>query len=343
MTSFGARATAYRASVPDDAEIRAYHAQWNTPPHVVDGFVRRATGGGVEVAERWFEGHGNEVYMVRTAGGHDVVVRICHRPGRAFDRELWPIEAARRVGIPVAEILLVDHGTDDNGDPVSFSVQRRLPGVSMWRCCDDLPVDVVEGLTGQAGELLAQLHAVDAPNDGPIAPDGTPGGPEMQGPEADDNLRKLRLNVAYAAEHGIGAREAETAMELISRFAVVLERPFPPKLIHGDWRITNLLVVDSAISGVVDWEGGGGGDPSKDFPEWDVWSDDGPTRSELLFDGYRAAGGRVDDDLQVRRICRRAASYIGAIAATVSMGRLDEAFLWVDRMRPTLMELLAFD
>ena len=141
--------------------------------------------------------------MVRTTDGHDVVVRVCHRPGCGFDRERWPIEAARRVGIPVAEILLVEHGVDDRGEPISLSVQRRLPGSSMWRRCDDLPDDVVELLTRQAGELLARLHAIDAPNDGPIAPDGTPGGPEMEGPENYDNLAEtaVECRVGGGARH----------------------------------------------------------------------------------------------------------------------------------------------
>src|SRR5207344_1274049 len=83
-----------------------------------------------------------------------------------------------------------------------------------------------------------------------------------------------------------------------------LNRPSPverPALVHGDFRLGNLIVDDDGLAAVIDWELCHAGDPAEDIGwlcirSWRFGNDDRPVAglgapAELL-DAYAAAGGR---------------------------------------------------
>jgi len=53
--------------------------------------------------------------------------------------------------------------------------------------------------------------------------------------------------------------------ELLRRLIEDRPAPAPSTLIHGDFTLDNTLVADGRITGVIDWAGGGAGDPRYDL------------------------------------------------------------------------------
>ena len=305
---------------PPEEDIAAYQAGWNVPGAALEAVVRKATGASVGRAERILEGHGNEVHGVTTADGQEVIVRVAWRPGLAFERERWPAEAARQAGVPVPEILLIEH-TELDGHAVSFEVQRRAPGVSLYRLGPSLSDGDLARLIEGAGRLLAAVHSVRTAGRGPIGPGGQVD-PSLAG-HHEDSIHGMAERTAFLLDLGVEPALVEGAASVVASSAALLEQS-PLCLVHGDWRITNVLTDGTSITGVVDWEGARGGDPAFDLAgSWDVWSNRGSAPSEALGVGYREAGGSMDEGFDRRLLVYRIAEQHDAVSHFIATGRPD--------------------
>lgn len=306
------------AAAPGE-DIAAYQADWNLPPGVLAGVVRRATGAGLASQERILDGHSCEVHGVLTEDGRALIVRVAWRPGPIFEREAWPIAAARRVGLPTPEVLLTEH-TNLEGQAVSFNVQQRLPGLLIHRLRRRLSDADLETLTRQAGGYLAALHAISIPGPGPIGPTGRLD-PSLA-TDRDDIIEGLAERSGYLIERGIDRVLVEGAAGVVMDHVELL-RGAPVRLIHGDWSLANLLSDGRSITGVVDWEGARGGDPTCDLTSWDQWHDSGPTATRILLEAYEEAGGVLDDCFPQRRLVRRIADLHHAAVHFIATERPD--------------------
>lgn len=83
-----------------DDWLQSRHNQWNTPPHLINEYVRKATGSTIALSSRVMLGIDNEVYDVTTANNHHIIVRISHKDDPRFEAERWAMNAARHVGVP---------------------------------------------------------------------------------------------------------------------------------------------------------------------------------------------------------------------------------------------------
>lgn len=298
-------------------DIAAWQANWNVPKETLDEVVRCATGSGPRSNERILEGHENEVHDVVTRDGQRVIVRVAWRPGRAFERERWPMEAARRVGIPVPEILLIEHTTLDDV-AVSFNVQQWMPGLPIHRLRSRATDDELSRLTREAGRLLASLHTIEPSGRGPIGPDGAVDLTLADDRTAGDDLIE---RTAWLVGNGVDRVMAEQALAVVMGNASLLDAA-PVRLTHGDWTVANLLAEGDSITAVVDW-GGGGGDPASEFKGWDFWSNYGPTALHILLAGYIDGGGTVDEDFERRRLLHRIANMQDAMSHFIGTSRPD--------------------
>jgi aminoglycoside phosphotransferase (APT) family kinase protein len=148
-------------------------------------------------------------------------------------------------------------------------------------------------LTGQLGTILARIHAIDPEAHG-LA--------ELGGAGADS----ARGEVTRMAE---GARqlavEPHPVLDLAERW--LLERAPAPRrrvLVHGDYRLGNLVCDDEGVRAVLDWELAHLGDPLEDLGwlcvrAWRFGSDALPvagvgTRQELVAAYEAGGGGPVD-------------------------------------------------
>lgn len=165
----------------------------------------------------------------------------------------------------------------------SFLVTRRLEGETIARRIlrDDVYAGARERFVDDCARELAAIHALDP---APLA----------------GNLQRLDDPVAQQRAAYEGFDDPHPVFDLALRW---LERHRPPArpatVVHGDFRMGNLLVDRDGIAAVLDWELAHLGDPVSDLG-WLVaraWRFGGRgavgglgTRAELLA-AYAAAGG----------------------------------------------------
>jgi aminoglycoside phosphotransferase (APT) family kinase protein len=195
-------------------------------------------------------------------------------------REAALLTAAHAAGVPVPEVVAA---ADD------VVVMTRLAGETLARRIlrDDTDAPARRRLTGQCAQALARLHTkvpYDAVTDLPVD---------------DDPLATLR-----ATFDALG--EPQPALELgFLRLARSRPERSGRAVVHGDFRLGNLMVDGDGLVGVLDWELAHVGDPAEDLGWMCVpsWRFGGPapvagvgTREELLASYVEAGGPVVDVD-----------------------------------------------
>ena len=130
-----------------------------TPRPIIDSVVRSVCGRDVERILRLTSGGVNETYRVEFPNDAAVVVRIAREPVPRFTDEEHVMAQARGVGVPTPEVLGVEQ-VDHDGELLSFSIQRLMPGRSLDELADELAASDLERLVMDGGELLARVHSV---------------------------------------------------------------------------------------------------------------------------------------------------------------------------------------
>jgi len=245
-----------------------------TPRPVIDSVVRSVCGREVERLVRLTSGGLHETYRVEVRNDVPVLVRIARQPVPWFTDEEHVMAQARGVGVPTPEVLGVEQ-VDHDGELLSFSIQRLVPGRSLDELAGELPASDLERLVMDGGELLARVHSV-VPDRGIRH--------ELEPPDERFVARVAR--VAHQALGPAAAAVVERGAELLRD--EVMTRPAPRLyLAHGDWLPKHLLIDDGAIVSVIDWEFAGPASPAFDLARWEVSAGDGlHDRSDLLRGGY---------------------------------------------------------
>jgi aminoglycoside phosphotransferase (APT) family kinase protein len=161
------------------------------------------------------------------------------------------LDAASAAGVPVPEVL----GFLPDVDGAATLVTRHVPGETIARRIlrNDRYATARGRLVEQLGRSLARLHRI-----GPDAIDGI---------EADDLLTSYRERLDESGQ-------PHPAFELAFRW---LDEHRPPpsthRLVHGDYRLGNVIVDEEGLAAVIDWELSHLGDPMEDLgwlcvPAW---------------------------------------------------------------------------
>ena len=95
----------------------------------------------------------NETYGVELPNDVAVVARIARQPAPWFTDEAHVMGQARDVGVPTPEVLGVEQ-LNHNGELLSFSIERFVPGRSLEEIIGELPGSDLERLVMDGGELL---------------------------------------------------------------------------------------------------------------------------------------------------------------------------------------------
>jgi aminoglycoside phosphotransferase (APT) family kinase protein len=182
-------------------------------------------------------------------------------------------------GVPVPTVVADDDGTHVGGPAL---VAERLEGETIARKLlrDGEWTTARQRLVGQAGAALAAIHRI------PIA----------DAPPLRD-VDQLEEQQTLAATLGPPFPAFELALRWLAR-----NRPAAREhtVVHGDFRLGNLLIDRAGLRGVLDWEISHLGDPVEDLGWYCVraWRFGSPlpaggmgTREELLA-AYADAGGR---------------------------------------------------
>ncbi|SOD71788.1 streptomycin 6-kinase [Jatrophihabitans sp. GAS493] len=186
--------------------------------------------------------------------------------------------------------------------PVHFYVMTRSAGEAVEPVLDaarvHLPAQLVTDRAIQAARMLAALHRV---TDFPDTPEGEPE------PEADLQLELERWRATGAAADPqilVGGERLATLLE-----AQIPSPHAPSVLVHGDFRLGNLVYDGPTPTGLIDWEIWGRTHPGIDLGWFLVFCDPdlfpgigervaGLPSSAELAQCYRDAGGRQFGNLE---------------------------------------------
>lgn len=164
--------------------------------------------------------------------------------GMAMEAALF--KAAAEAGVPVPTIRASGESDPDLLD-TSFLIMDRINGETIARKIlrDDQYITARRSLPSQLGEALAKLHSI------PVA--------TVPGLPTHDPLAKYR---AVLDDLGYSSPVFEYAFRWLAD-----HRPEPsrPVIVHGDFRLGNVIVDESGLTSVLDWELAHVGDPHEDM------------------------------------------------------------------------------
>jgi aminoglycoside phosphotransferase (APT) family kinase protein len=166
-------------------------------------------------------------------------------------RQARIIRALAATSVPVPEVLFEDPG--DPPDVPPLFVMSRVEGTAsepLFDGDDCGPETVVAGRFRNAAATMAHLHRVRPAAVGL-------GSEPVIGPAAEVKRWCQTLETVDAALVP-GWREVAAALESSTPPAL------PAAIVHGDFRLGNLLAIDERITGVIDWEIWSVGDPRVD-------------------------------------------------------------------------------
>jgi aminoglycoside phosphotransferase (APT) family kinase protein len=298
-----ARAARPEQLTPEDmaARLRAFLARERGAPEAavsVAGLQRLAGGSSREI---W----SFKASLPGEAGPEelDLVMRR-DPPGRteenSRDLEFRVVRAAHEAGVPVPRPHACCADPAVLGTP--FYLMDRVPGEALPRRLlrDARYARAREKMIGQLAGILVRIHAID------------PDRPELAGlPASPPGESAARAEIARLAE-GIRAMAAEPHPVLALAERWLLAR-VPPRarrtLVHGDYRVGNVLFDEDGVRAILDWELAKLGDPVEDLGwlctrAWRFGADERPagglgSREELL-EAYAAAGGEKVDPAHLR-------------------------------------------
>lgn len=246
------------------------------------GSLSEVLGGPVSDLLRLSAGAHRETWSFADSDGRRCIVQLVPDGDGVhadLETETTILGVAAEAGVPVARVLarlpdgmILEHVEGE-------SLPRRILREDRYEVARG-------GLAEQAGTILARLHSV--------APDAVPG-LRPQDP----------INRCYEVLDRLNA--SNPAFELaLRRLYLTRPRSRPPAIVHGDFRMGNMLIDEQGIAAVLDWELVHLGDPLEDLGYLCVpaWRFGGPHpvagvgRYESLLEAYREAGGgevRLDE------------------------------------------------
>lgn len=261
--------------VREDAVARGDGANLHASMTTLAEALEDALGGPVRDLKRLSAGAHRETWSFVAHDGRECIVQRIPESDRVhaeLDTEMAILRAAQDAGVPVARVL----ATLPDGFVLEYVRGESLPQRIIR---DDRYADARDAVAAQAGTILARLHEIPA--------DGLPG---LSAQDPIERCHEVldRLQVS------------SPAFELVLR-VLALNRPAPrPRtVVHGDFRMGNLLIDERGIAAVLDWELVHLGDPLEDLGYLCVpaWRFGGPQpvagvgSYQTLIDAYRDAGG----------------------------------------------------
>jgi aminoglycoside phosphotransferase (APT) family kinase protein len=203
-------------------------------------------------------GHSGLTYRIRV-GERALVVKAVptgQRPVGRHDmvRQARILQALAGTGMPVPAVRAVDD------TPPAWFAMDLIPGEALEPVLDEPPVDPVLAAARmrRAAELLPALHAVPLTS---LPVDGDPL------PPAAELARWARTMAAVPAELVPRAADLQRALE------ISIPDPVQPVLVHGDYRLGNIIVAGTEPAALIDWEIWAAGDPRVELGWFLVFAD----------------------------------------------------------------------
>ncbi len=228
-------------------------------PRVADHLRREA--GLTEVGELAVlpGGHSGLTYRLSTGVGREAVVKAVPRGQRSVGRhdmlkQARILTALAGTDVPVPTVVAVDET-----EPAWFAVDF-VHGESLEPTLDDPAIDpaVAAARMSRAAEILPRLHHV------PL--ESLPAGATTFS-SGEELARWTKTMGAVPAELVPGAAELEAAL------GASIPAPLAPTLVHGDYRLGNIICDGLEPVAVIDWEIWSVGDPRVELGWFLVFAD----------------------------------------------------------------------
>jgi aminoglycoside phosphotransferase (APT) family kinase protein len=199
------------------------------------------------------------------------------------------LRAAAEAGVPVPRVHWCCSDPAVLGTP--FFLMERVAGETIpRRVLRDYPGSR-SGLVAELGAILARIHSID------------PGQPGLGALAQASAGRGSGLDEVERIAEGLreSAAEPHPVLDLAERW--LRERAPEPRrrsVVHGDYRLGNVIVGEEGVRAILDWELSHLGDPVEDLGwmcvrAWRFGADDRPAAGlgsrEDLIRGYEEAGG----------------------------------------------------
>lgn len=241
-------------------------------------------------------GASRETWLIQ-AGDERWVLRRDPPGGESFnplELEWRVLGAAAAAGVAVAPLILFEPpgGAFGTAGLVSGFVAGTSVAPRILR--RDAFAAARARLPGELGEALARVHSVK-----PALIQGLPGGGERAvGGDHDPAIAACELWERELDAVGEPLPAVEAGLR---RLRLALPSP-PPRLalVHGDFRLGNLIIDEPGLAAVIDWELAHAGDPAEDIAwlcirSWRFGNDELPVAGlgelEALLGAYEKAGG----------------------------------------------------
>lgn len=262
-----------------------------SPESDIESIIQRACKSGIYHKERITIGYSNEVYAVTTDNGDEVIVRIHWYESPYFENEKWALERLANSSLPIPQVICLMQ--DLPGDiPRAACVETRLVGESLETIIASGAISSAElhPILYDLGKLLRKVHAMPMRGFGSIKANGR--GEALTWQEA--YVAALPEERAYEAARHVGLPDkiVSEAINLLTEFAV-LGDDVQPCLLHGDFNLQNVLVLNGQITGLIDFEFCQSGDAAKEVPlgkrdsgGWNQFFGRQPIPSEWILEGY---------------------------------------------------------
>jgi len=238
-------------------------------------------------------GRSNLTYTVTDGHGRWVVRRppLGHVLPTAHDmgREHRVISALADTAVPVPQTVLLCEDTEVIG--ASFYVMEYVEGVPYRGAAelDALGAARTAGIADAMVDTLVDLHAVDPQSVG-LADFGRPGG------FLERQVRRWSKQLEASR-----SRELPGIDTLRDRLGAAIPASPEPTVVHGDYRLDNLLVdADDRITAVLDWEMSTLGDPLTDLALIITYSSAALAESGSVSDAHTAEGYPDADEIVTR-------------------------------------------
>ena len=282
-------------SDPYQDYLKAFHAGLQLADGPLERALRAVSSAPVTSRTRIVAGEANEVYDVAFADGLDVIVRISRDRHKHFEQERWAIRQCRERGVPVPEILSIEHLSADEA-PLDICIQRKIEGRRLSDLTS-LPREDLKAILAKAGDLLSRVHTVPTTGLGYIDGEGRGESPTFGACMAE--LEESRpayeaLAVRTGFDAGAMVRLLDLLCDGLTEDLYSTSQVFPC-LIHNDFRACHLLVMDGHITGLIDWGEASSDTAVNDFAKWDfkdgeayplAWIKAGYADKSLFDDGF---------------------------------------------------------
>ncbi|ORJ92554.1 acyl-CoA dehydrogenase [Prescottella equi] len=255
--------------------------------------LRQVHGLRVESFETLPGGHSGLTYRIGTDGG-EYVVKAVPEGQRAVGRhdmlrQATVLTALADTDVPVPSVLEIDR------TETAWFAMDLVAGESLEPVLDNpsVPTDLAATRMLRAAEILPRLHRVDIarlPDAGPVL-------------SPTDELERWAKTL-----RAVPPELVQNGHKLLNLLARTVPEPITPVLVHGDYRLGNIISEGTEPVALIDWEIWSIGDPRVELGWFLVFADganfpgvgrevDGLPTAETLIGAYTAGGGPELPDL----------------------------------------------